>query len=66
MREGFEKGQEDARKGRSLDVLRHEWYRDGDRHYENRYGSRQEYRDVYRRGFQQGYEQGFRDWRYRR
>ena len=64
-REGFEKGQEDARKGRSFDVLRHEWYRDGDRHYEDRYGSRQEYRDVYRRGFQQGYEQGYRDWRYR-
>ena len=66
MREGFEKGQEDARKGRSSDILRHEWYRDGDRHYENRYGSRQQYEDVYRRGFQQGYEEGFRDWRYRR
>ena len=65
VREGFEKGQEDARKGRGFDVLRHEWYRDGDRHYESHYGSRQEYRDVYRRGFQQGYEQGYRDWRYR-
>jgi flagellar biosynthesis/type III secretory pathway protein FliH len=64
-REGFEKGQEDARKGRSFDVLRHDWYRDGDRHYENRYGSRQQYKDVYRRGFQQGYEQGYREWRYR-
>ena len=65
LREGFQKGQEDARKGRSFDVLRHEWYRDGDRHYENRYGPRQEYRNVYRRGFQQGYEQGYRDSRYR-
>ena len=65
VREGFEKGQEDARKGRSFDVLRHEWYREGDRHYESRYGSRQEYSDVYRRGFQQGYEQGYREWRYR-
>ena len=65
VREGFEKGQEDARKGRSFDVLRHDWYRDGDRHYESRYGSRQEYSNVYRRGFQQGYEQGYRDWRYR-
>ena len=65
VREGFEKGQEDARKGRSFDVLRHDWYRDGDRHYESRYGSRQQYSDVYRRGFQQGYEQGYRDWRYR-
>jgi flagellar biosynthesis/type III secretory pathway protein FliH len=66
VRDGFEKGREDGRKGRSFDVLRHSWYRDGDRHYENRYGSRQQYEDVYRRGFQQGYEQGFREWRYSR
>jgi hypothetical protein len=66
VRDGFEKGQEDARKNRSHDVLRHEWYREGDRHYENRYGSREQYKDVYRRGFQQGYEQGFREWRYSR
>lgn len=66
VRDGLEKGQEDARKNRSFDVLRHEWYRDGDRHYENRYGSRQQYEDTYRRGFQQGYDQGFREWRYRR
>lgn len=65
-RDGFEKGQEDGRKGRSFDIRRHSWYRDGDRHYENRYGSRQQYEDVYRRGFQQGYEQGFREWRYSR
>ena len=65
-RDGFEKGQEDGRKGRSFDVRRHSWYRDGDRHYENRYGSRQQYEDVYRGGFQQGYEQGFREWRYSR
>ena len=65
-RDGFEKGQEDARKNRSYDVRRHEWYRKGDRHYESRYGSRQEYENVYRRGFQQGYEQGFRSYRYGR
>jgi flagellar biosynthesis/type III secretory pathway protein FliH len=65
-RDGFEKGQEDARKNRSFDVLRHEWYREGDRHYENQYGSRQQYKDVYRRGFQQGYDQGFREGRYTR
>jgi hypothetical protein len=65
-RDGFEKGQEDARKNRSYDVLRHEWYREGDRHYENRYGSREQYKDVYRRGFQQGYQQGFREYRYSR
>lgn len=64
-RDGFEKGREDARKNRSFDPVRHSWYREGDRHYENRYGSRQEYKNVYRQGFQQGYEQGFRDGRYR-
>jgi flagellar biosynthesis/type III secretory pathway protein FliH len=64
-RDGYEKGQEDARKNRSFDPLRHSWYRSGDRHYEGRYGARQQYKDVYRRGFQQGYERGFREGRYR-
>lgn len=64
-RDGYEKGQEDARKERSYDPLRHSWYRSGDRHYERRYGSRDEYKDVYRRGFQQGYERGYREGRYR-
>ena len=64
-RDGFQKGQEDARKSRSFDPVRHAWYREGDRHYEGRYGSRQDYKNVYRQGFQQGYEQGFRDGRYR-
>jgi flagellar biosynthesis/type III secretory pathway protein FliH len=59
-RDGYEKGVEDANKRRSHDVLRHKWYRDGDRHFENRYGSRQQYEDVYRQGFRQGYEQGYR------
>ena len=63
-RDGYEKGQEDAQKQRSFDVLRHSWYRSGDRHYENRYGSREQYKDVYRQGFTQGYEQGFREGRY--
>jgi hypothetical protein len=66
VREGYEKGAEDARKNRSYDVVRHSWYRAGDRHYEDRYGSRDRYKDLYRRGFQQGYEQGFREGRYRR
>jgi flagellar biosynthesis/type III secretory pathway protein FliH len=64
-RDGYEKGQEDARKNRSYDPLRHSWYRAGDRHYEGRYGSREQYKDVYRRGFQEGYERGYRDGRYR-
>lgn len=63
-RDGYEKGQEDARKRRSFDPLRHSWYRSGDRHYDDRYGSKQQYKDTYRQGFQQGYEQGFREGRY--
>ena len=63
-RDGYEKGQEDARKRRSYDPLRHSWYRSGDRHYDDNYGSRQQYKDTYRQGFQQGYEQGFRQGRY--
>lgn len=65
IRDGYEKGREDARKNRGFDPLRHSWYRAGDRHYESRYGPRQEYKDLYRRGFQQGYEQGYREARYR-
>jgi flagellar biosynthesis/type III secretory pathway protein FliH len=64
-RDGYEKGQEDARKNRSYDPLRHSWYRSGDRHYEDQYGSRDRYKDLYRQGFQQGYEQGFRNSQYR-
>jgi flagellar biosynthesis/type III secretory pathway protein FliH len=63
-RDGYEKGQEDARKRRSFDPLRHSWYRSGDRHYDEQYGSKQQYKDTYRQGFQQGYEQGFREGRY--
>ena len=65
VRDGVEKGAEDARKNRSFDVLRHKWYREGDRNYEGRYGSREQYKDVYRAGFTQGYERGYRDARYR-
>jgi hypothetical protein len=65
VRDGYEKGQEDARKNRSFDPLRHSWYRSGDRDFEGRYGSREQYKDIYRRGFQQGYERGFREGRYR-
>jgi len=65
VNDGFEKGQEDARKNRSFDPLRQEWYRSGDRHYDSRYGSRQQYQDVYRQGFRDGYERGFQEWRYR-
>ncbi len=65
VQDGYEKGQEDARKGRSFDPLRHAWYRAGDRHYDSRDGSRDQYRDLYRRGFQDGYDRGYREGRYR-
>jgi flagellar biosynthesis/type III secretory pathway protein FliH len=58
--DGYDKGVEDARKNRSFDPLRHEWYRDGERHYESRYGSRDQYKDIYRDGFRSGYERGYR------
>ena len=65
FQDGLEKGSEDARKNRSFDPLRHEWYRSGDRHYESRYGAREQYKDFYREGFKAGYERGYRDGWYR-
>jgi hypothetical protein len=65
VNDGHEKGQEDANKRRSFDVLRHKWYREGDRHYDGQYGSREQYKDVYRQGFKEGYDRGFREGRYR-
>ena len=64
-RDGYEKGQEDTRKNRNFDPLRHSWYRSGDRHYENDYGSRDQYKNIYREGFQRGYERGYQEARYR-
>ena len=65
MRDGYEKGQEDARKNRSFDPRRHKWYREGDHDYEGRYGPRETYKDAYRRAFQQAYERAYREGRYR-
>jgi flagellar biosynthesis/type III secretory pathway protein FliH len=65
VNDGLEKGAEDARKHRSFDPLRHEWYRAGDRHYEGRYGQREQYKDSYRRGFQEGYQRAYRGGGYR-
>lgn len=65
VRDGYEKGAEDARKNRSYDVLRHEWYREGDRRYDRDYGSRDQYKNVYREGFKDGYARGYREGRYR-
>ena len=65
LREGYEKGLDDARRNRPFDPVRHSWYRSGDRHYRSEYGSRDQYKDLYRRGFQQGYERGYQEARYR-
>jgi flagellar biosynthesis/type III secretory pathway protein FliH len=64
-RDGYEKGVEDARKGRSYDPLRHDWYRSADRNYDRQYGTKDAYRDVYRQGFKDGYERGYRGGYYR-
>ena len=66
LNDGIEKGREDARKHRTYDPLRHDWYRDGDRHYRGEYGSKEQYKDVYRRAFQEGYERGYRELGYYR
>ena len=41
-------------------MLRHDWYRDGDRHYKKEYGLKDDYRNAYRSGFQRGYDEAFR------
>jgi hypothetical protein len=64
VNDGIEKGREDARRHRSYDPLRHDWYRDGDRHYRGEYGSRQQYKDIYREGFKEGYDRGYREFGY--
>lgn len=58
--DGLEKGEKDARGRKSYDLLRHDWYRDGDRHYDSDYGPRDQYRQAYRAGFQQGYDEAYR------
>ena len=65
VNDGYQKGLDDARRNRTFDPLRQDWYRSGDRHYDSRYGSREQYKDVYRQGFRDGYDQGYRSVRYR-
>ena len=59
QREGLQRGEQDARRGRTFDVNRDSWYRAGDRGYNQRYGSRDAYRDAYRGAFQAGYRSGY-------
>ncbi len=63
-RDGLEKGQKDWRDRKSYDLLRQDWYRDGDRHYKKEYGPKDDYRNAYRAGFQRGYDESFRGGRY--
>lgn len=65
LNDGYEKGVEDARERRSFDILRHKWYRSGDRHYDRRFGSKEQYAAIYREGFKEGYERGYREGRWR-
>jgi hypothetical protein len=59
--DGYEKGLDDGRDNRSYDPVRHRWYRDADRRYEDRYGSRARYQNAYREAFRGGYDAGYRD-----
>jgi len=63
--DGLEKGEKDLRDRKAYDPLRHDWYRDGDRHYDSDYGPRDQYRMAYREGFKQGYEAAYRGGAYR-
>jgi len=66
LREGAQKGREDAKDGDRYDPRRHNWYRDGDRGYNSRDGSRDQYKAAYRDAFERGYAQGYREYGYNR
>lgn len=58
--DGYEKGWDDARDRDRYDIMRHRWYRSGDRGYDRRYGPKETYRYAYRQGFEAGYAEGYR------
>jgi hypothetical protein len=60
-RDGLQKGREDARENHDYDPVRHSWYRNGTRGYNNDDGSKVQYRNVYRDGFESGYAAGYRN-----
>jgi hypothetical protein len=60
FREGMQRGQNDARSGRSSDFDRDSEYRSADRGYDRSWGSRDAYRSEFRHGFEAGYRQGYR------
>jgi hypothetical protein len=62
--EGYQKGRDDARDGDQYDPVRQKWYREGDRHYDDRYGSRDQWKNEYRDAFRRGYDEGYRTGRF--
>lgn len=58
--DGLQKGREDARGNREFDPVRHSWYRNANRGYDDNDGSRERYRIVYREAFEDGYQNAYR------
>jgi hypothetical protein len=56
---GRERGEQDARGGRSVNYQRHREYRNADSGYRG-YSDRHSYREVFRQGFADGYNEGYR------
>jgi hypothetical protein len=61
FKDGYDKGQQDARERNAYDPVRHSRYRSADRGYDGPYGTKEEYKDIYREGFRAGYDNGYRD-----
>ncbi len=59
-RRGFDRGRNDARKGRPQAWERFKEYRNGNAGYRREDGDRNAYREAFRQGFRDGYEDGFR------
>lgn len=58
-RDGLNLGQQDARKGKSYRVQKHDEYEDADRGYNRSYGDKNVYKSQYRQAFQNGYSDGY-------
>jgi hypothetical protein len=58
-RDGLNLGLQDARKGKSYRLQKHDEYEDGDRGYNRSYGDKNAYKNQYRQAFQNGYSDGF-------
>src|SRR5688572_31637789 len=57
--DGRNRGENDARRGRSYEYGRHDEYRDADDGYRGD-GNRNRYRQAFRQGFVEGYDNGYR------